>query len=113
MKINVGSQNNTKIQAVREAVSVYPHLFPDPEVIGIDVNVPEYGHPKNIKETVEGAIARAKKAFIDCDYSFGIEGGLMEVPYTKTGFMETGVCAIYDGKIFIWVWVLAMNGQVR
>ncbi len=22
----------------------------------------------------------------------------MEVPFTKTGFMEVGVCAVYDGK---------------
>src|SRR5258708_4547627 len=98
MKIHVGSKNQTKIQAVRDTLRLYPILFPHPEIIGIDVHVPEFGHPKNIKETVQGAIERAKKAFSDCAYSFGIEGGLMEVPFTKSGFMEVGACAIYDGK---------------
>ncbi len=98
MKINVGTTNKTKIQAVKDAVSLYPELFPAAEIIGVEVNVDLFGHPKNLKESVEGAIQRAKQAFRDCDFSFGLEGGLMEVPYTKTGFMEVGVCAVYDGK---------------
>jgi len=98
MRIKTGSKNQTKIKAVEQAVALYPKLFPNPEIIGVDVEVELYGHPKNIKETVEGAIERAKKAFINCDYSFGLEGGLLEVPFTKTGYMETNVCAIYDGE---------------
>ena len=98
MKINVGSKNQTKITAVKEATALYPNLFPNAEVIGMNVEVELYGHPKNIKETVEGALGRAKKAFKNCDYSFGLEGGLIEVPFTKTGYMETNVCAIYDGE---------------
>ena len=98
MKINVGSQNKTKIQAVLDAVNLYPNLFFEPNVTGIDVNVDVFGHPKNLEENIQGAIKRAKEAYIDCDYSFGLEGGLMEVPFTKTGFMEVGACAIYDGK---------------
>jgi inosine/xanthosine triphosphatase len=97
MKINVGSKNKTKIRAVREAVLLYPNLFQKPKVMGVDVEVELYGHPKSLKETVEGAIARAKEAYADCSFSFGIEGGLMEVPYSETGFMEVGVCAIYVG----------------
>ena len=100
MKINVGSKNQTKVTAVKEAVALYPSLFPNPEVIGVDIDVELYGHPKNIEETVNGAIERAKKAFTNCDYSFGLEGGLLEVPLSKTGYMEVGVCAIYDGKNF-------------
>lgn len=98
MKLNIGSKNQTKIQAVKDAVALYPKLFPTPEIIGMDVNIELYGHPKNIKETVKGAVQRAKYAFTNCNYSFGIEGGLMEVPFTKTGFMEIGACVIYDGK---------------
>jgi inosine/xanthosine triphosphatase len=98
MKINVGSKNHTKIQAVNEAVLLYPDIFPNPEVNGFDVSVDLYGHPKNINETVEGAIARARDSYIDCKYSFGLEGGLMEVPHTKTGYMEVGACAIFDGE---------------
>lgn len=98
MKLHVGSKNQTKVQAVTDAVLLYPKLFPNPEIIGIDVTVELFGHPKNLKETIEGAVERAKNAFSDCEYSFGIEGGLMEVPYANSGFMETSVCAIYDGK---------------
>lgn len=98
MKINVGSKNQTKVKAVEEAVALYPKLFSNPEVIGVGIELELYGHPKSIKETVEGAIERAKKAFMNCNYSFGLEGGLIEVPLTKTGYMETNVCAIYDGE---------------
>jgi inosine/xanthosine triphosphatase len=97
MNINVGSKNQLKVSAVEDTVALYPGLFPNPHIIGVDVNVELFGHPKNIQETVEGAIGRAKEAFKDCEYSFGIEGGLMEVPHAKTGYMEVGVCAVYDG----------------
>jgi inosine/xanthosine triphosphatase len=97
-RINVGSTNITKIQAVKDAVALYPNLFPNPEVIPVDVSVEQFGHPKSLTETIEGAIARAKQAFTDCDYSFGLEGGLMEVPYSKTGYMEVGACALFDGE---------------
>lgn len=98
MKITVGSKNNVKIAAVRDVVALYPSLFPGAEVFGVEVAVELFGHPKNLKETVEGAIDRAKKAFIDCRYSFGLEGGLIEVPGSTTGYMEIGICAVYDGK---------------
>ncbi len=98
MKINVGSKNQTKIKAVQDAIVLYPNLFPRPKITGIDVNVGLYDHPKSLKETVNGAVGRAKEAFVHCTYSFGLEGGLMEVPFSETGFMEVGACAIYDGK---------------
>ncbi len=98
MKIHVGSQNKIEIQAVREAVTMYPNLFPEPEVEGIDVSVDTFGHPKKLDETVQGAIQRAKASYEGSHCSFGIEGGLMEVPHTKTGYMEVGACAIYNGK---------------
>lgn len=97
MKIGVGSKNKTKVAAVQDAVSLYPNLFPNAEVIGIDVRIEEFGHPRNISETVAGAVERAKQAFVGCDYGFGLEGGLLEVPQTVSGHMETGACAIYDG----------------
>lgn len=100
MRLNVGSKNQVKVAAVEEAVELYPELFPNPEIVPMDAGVAEFGHPKSLDETVKGAMDRAQAVFKDCDYSFGIEGGLMAVPYTKTGFMEVGVCAIYDGKNF-------------
>lgn len=91
--------NATKVNSVREVLFDYP-LFKGADVEGMKVAVPEYGHPKMIKEIIDGAKDRAMQAFQGCDYAFGIEGGLMEVPDTKTGFMEVTACAIYDGQNF-------------
>lgn len=96
MLVLVGSTNKTKIEAVTAAFSAHDR-FRGVEVRGIAVHVPEFGHPKNLEETVQGAMARAKNAFQECDYGVGIEGGLMDVPYTKTGHMEVAACAIFDG----------------
>jgi len=98
MKINVGSKNCTKIQAVKDTVALYPNLLGKSEIIGVDVSVDLFGHPKSINETIEGAVERAKKSFDNCDYSFGLEGGLIEILHSGTGYMEVGACAIYDGK---------------
>jgi inosine/xanthosine triphosphatase len=99
MRVNVGSTNRTKIEAVEEVLKSYPE-FAEAEVMGVEVPVEEFGHPKTLAETVEGAMRRAKEAFRDCELSFGIEGGLIDVPHTKTGVMEIAVCAIYDGKTY-------------
>lgn len=96
MKINVGSGNEIKIKAVREAVLCYDFLS-GAEVFGMEVSSEVSIQPKSIGEIICGAKNRAKNAFRDCDYSFGIESGLMQVPHTKTGFMNVCACAIYDG----------------
>lgn len=97
MKIGVGSKNKTKVGAVENLLKEYP-MFSGAEVIGVAVQVEEFGHPKSLEETVAGAVDRAKQAYINHDYGFGIEGGLMKVPLTKSGYMEVAACAIYDGK---------------
>ena len=97
MKIGVGSKNKTKVNAVAELLLDYP-MFEGVEVVSVDVKVEEFGHPKSIDETVAGAIDRAKQAYLGNDYGFGIEGGLMAVPQTKSGYMEVAVCAIWDSK---------------
>jgi inosine/xanthosine triphosphatase len=56
--------------------------------------------PKSLEETMRGAMNRAKGALKDCDYSIGLESGLMHVPLSKTGYMDVCVCAIYDGNEF-------------
>jgi non-canonical (house-cleaning) NTP pyrophosphatase len=32
--------------------------------------------------------------------SFGLESGIFAVPYTKSGYLDTTCCAIYDGTNF-------------
>lgn len=97
MRIGVGSKSKTKVGAVEEVLRDYP-MFSSAEVMGVAVQVEEFGHPKSIEETVAGAVDRAKQAWKGNDYGFGIEGGLTEVPYSKSGYMQVAACAIYDGK---------------
>lgn len=97
MKINIASKNQVKIDAVKEVLQTYPHIK-DAEIFGIETKSGVSDQPKSLEETVEGAINRAKNSFQNCEYSFGIESGLMAVPNTKTGYMDFTVCAIFDGK---------------
>ncbi len=97
MKINIGSKNKVKIEAVSELLKDYSD-FKDAEIISIEVDSGVSPQPKSLDEAIAGAIKRAKKSFIACDYSFGIESGLMKVPETKTGYMDVTCSAIFDGK---------------
>ncbi|MCE9517428.1 DUF84 family protein [Candidatus Nomurabacteria bacterium] len=97
MKIIVASTNPQKIQAVSDLVPKYDFLVGS-SIEGISVPSGVSDQPKSIEETVQGAINRAKSAFKDADYSFGIESGLMNIPQTKSGIMDVCVCAIFDGK---------------
>lgn len=97
MKIVVASKNPTKVDAVKELILDYPHLK-NAVINGNEVETGVSDQPKSLDETVQGAMNRAKNVFNNCDYSFGIESGLMAVPNTKTGFMDVCVCAIFDGK---------------
>ncbi|HVS78839.1 MAG TPA: DUF84 family protein [Candidatus Saccharimonadales bacterium] len=99
MKINVGSMNPTKVTAVRNIAAGH-ELLDGAEVKGIEVDIEEFGHPKSLQDTIEGAKARAKMAFKDCELSVGLESGLMKAVPSKTGYFETTACAIYDGKDF-------------
>ena len=99
MKINVGSKNPTKVGAVTEAFQE-SKFFNGAEVVSIDVVTEQFGHPITLDVIVKGAMDRARQAYQDCEYSVGVESGLIQVPGTKSGYMEMTVCAIYDGKQF-------------
>src|SRR3990167_7782603 len=99
MKIVVGSTNDVKINAVKEAIQDYDFLS-NAQVTGTKISSDVSEQPKSLDETVKGAINRATMAFQNCDYSVGIENGLMKVHSTKTGYMDITVCVIYDGKHF-------------
>jgi inosine/xanthosine triphosphatase len=95
--INVGTKNLQKIDAVKEVLKEYID-FKDCKIIGIEVSSDVSEQPKSIDETIKGAINRAKNCFTHCNYSIGLESGLIKVPYTKTGYMDVTACAIFDGK---------------
>lgn len=96
-KINIGSTNRVKVQALEETVASYPCINPY-RVYALDVPSYVSDQPLSLEETVQGAINRAKNSFKDCDFSVGIESGLFQVPHTTTGYMCITACVIYDGK---------------
>lgn len=98
LMINVGSKNDVKVEAVRQTIRQYPFLNPF-LIRSLDVSSRVSPQPKSLQEIVTGAKNRAQDAFIlsPCDYSFGIESGLMSVPETKTGYMDMCICAVHDG----------------
>lgn len=97
MRVTVGSKNQVKINAVKEMIADYP-LFAGAEIAGVEVSTHVGDQPRSLEETIKGAMNRAKNAWGECDYSFGVESGLMQIPFTKTGHMDFTVCAIFDGK---------------
>lgn len=97
MKINIGTANTVKVEALKEALAG-SEAFGDVLIEGMDTGSAVADQPKSLEETVRGAKNRAKAAFNDCDFSVGIEDGLMAVPGTLTGCMNIGICAFYDGQ---------------
>ncbi|MCF7794847.1 inosine/xanthosine triphosphatase [Patescibacteria group bacterium] len=97
MNINIASKNPVKIEALKEMLLDYKHLQ-NARVESIDVSSGVSDQPKSLEETITGAKNRARKAYSECDYSFGIESGLITVPYTKSGYMDVCACAIFDGS---------------
>jgi len=97
MRVVLGSQNACKLQSTKEVLAMYPK-FAEAEVVGVEVNSGVGEQPMNLTETIDGAINRAKVAFKDCDFSVGIEGGLLEVTQTESGVAKIEACAIYDGQ---------------
>lgn len=106
MRIIVGTTNEVKIGAVRQLAPDYPCIAAA-EITGIDVPSGVSEQPKSLKETMTGAMHRAggawglgKLSAANGDLSFGIESGLFQVPFARTGHMDVCVCAIFDGKEF-------------
>jgi inosine/xanthosine triphosphatase len=99
MRVIVGSQNQAKLEAVQNALALYD-MFTGAEISGKAISSGVSEQPTSLAEIVRGAQNRARGVFRQCDYSVGLESGLMPVPGTKAGYMDVGVCAIYDGKQF-------------
>jgi len=96
MIINIASHNPNKIEALREIIRDYDNLQPA-TVVDVDSLSGVSEQPISLDETIKGAINRAQESFRDCQYSVGLESGLMSVPYTQTGYMDVCACAIFDG----------------
>lgn len=98
MFIAVGSKNEVKVLAVKEALQDLAN-FSRCSVVAVPASSEVSSQPNSLQETILGAKKRAENAFnqCDCKYSFGIEGGLMEAPGTLSGYLNISACCIYDG----------------
>jgi inosine/xanthosine triphosphatase len=92
MKIAVGTDNPIKYRAVR---NVMRRLFPDAEIIALQVPSRMPSQPRGDRQTRRGAANRAHAARIAAraDWGIGIEAGVVE---NEFGMMTCAWCAIED-----------------
>ncbi len=92
MKIAIGSRNPVKVGAV---VNVLRLVYPDVEVVSIDVPSGVSVQPIGDEETRRGALNRARAALAatDADWGAGLEGGVVK---TELGMMTNAWCVIVD-----------------
>ena len=98
MHIIVATNNPNKILAVRELLDHYPFFNP----YTLSNNAVPSGvseQPLSLEETVQGASNRARTAFNNCQYSFGIESGITLIMYNRgTKYLNLTACIIFDGQ---------------
>ncbi len=98
MRIGIGTKNPVKVQAIKEVFQSYPEfseaIF---EPKSVNSGIPE--QPLSLEEILLGAYNRARNSFSGCDYSIGVEGGLMSTGIGYgTGHLNVTVCVVFDGK---------------
>ena len=97
MIINLGSKNPVKAGALAEIVKEYPILV-NASVNSFEVPSGVSSQPKSFDETIQGAYNRAVGAFKNCDYSFGIEGGFVDIRWIGEDYSNLTACVVYNGK---------------
>lgn len=100
-KVAVGSKNPVKVEAVRLAFSdVWPEI--EWVVNGSDVASGVSDQPMSDKESVKGAINRAKRALkeLKADFGVGIEGGIQKI---GSEYVDSGWVIVFEksGKMGI------------
>lgn len=83
MQVVVGSENPVKVEAARQAFSIY---FDAIEVRGVKVSSGVKPVPTSGAETLQGALTRVRGAALavsDADFSVGIEAGIITVDQYK------------------------------
>lgn len=95
MRVSVGSMNPVKADATRDALASLPGVTV--EAVSVESGVSE--QPRGERETVDGAVNRARNALEAGDYDLGvgIEGGVAEVPETD-GLYLIMWAAVTDGE---------------
>jgi len=100
MKVNIGTGNSLKLEAVR---AVFSAVFVEDDIVVKAIDVPS-GVPAQPfgKQVAIGAINRARAALLDADYGVGIEAGIVPFPGCNERF-SVQFCAIVDkeGKLSV------------
>jgi inosine/xanthosine triphosphatase len=95
----VGTRNPAKVAAVTNiAVRIFKNEF---KVVQVEVNSRVPRQPIGLRQTILGAVNRAKqarKAVRDAIYGVGIEAGLTRIPGTITGYFDIQFAAVADRK---------------
>ncbi len=91
-RIAIGSQHPAKVAA---ATAVVRQVFPHAEIIALAVDSGVGPAPTSAEETIQGALARARRALEEggADLGIGIEDGIEETPY---GTFLGGWAAVVD-----------------
>lgn len=97
MKIVVGSTNTAKIRAAQIAID---QIFPGNKVTGLSVDSKIDNQPKSDRESMQGAINRARAAQekSQADFGIGMEGGMNKI---GNKWFESG-----------WIAVVNKNGRI-
>tara|TARA_Y100000310_G_scaffold57777_1_gene52984 strand:+ start:336 stop:881 length:546 start_codon:yes stop_codon:yes gene_type:complete len=98
MRINVGSRNPTKLEAVTEVFQEYDFLK-EADIRGIDLDSFVSDQPFSFEETLQGAFNRAKNCFGNADYSIGLESGILH--QTRGGLLDGTICVIYNEEHYV------------
>jgi inosine/xanthosine triphosphatase len=105
--ICVGSQNPSKINAVKLAFSKF---FTNYRIFNISALSKIPSQPIGLEIIIQGAINRAERAlnylFEEKNlnknlYGIGIEAGLVEITYARSNYMDYQFCVIMDEKKII------------
>ncbi len=91
MRINVGTSNRIKVNAVRKVVS---KLYSKVRIKGVPVDSEVPSEPFETK-VVEGAINRARSSVKDADFGVGIEAGLFWIEPIKD-YVDVQCCVVVD-----------------
>jgi len=98
MLIRVGSVNPTKVAAVEEYFfDANISLSKGERVEAVDVLSEVREQPVGLGEITHGANNRACSAKGAADLGVGIESGIIDAPYTGSGYMNVVICSLYDG----------------
>ena len=107
IKVCIGSQNPTKINAVELA---FKKVFKNFKLFNISANSEVSNQPIGFDEIIQGAVNRAtqalkflknKKINESLLLGIGLESGLVEIPQANSKYMDFQYCAIIDENKYI------------